>query len=306
MMMRRGLVYVVFAAAVPFVRGQDRGDRPAEPPAQREPTAEDILRALKGERPQNEVVPPGSAGARGEWKRPKPQLRPDGFSMVDKTGSLQQQGEDWWFHCEPDTADPRPPMQLLPNSNLEIMIRTNRGAATPVRFTISGELTVFAGRNFLVVRSVARASSSAEAPPQAATPQGRIRADAAAGEVMQKLHDITPGAAVLPPMGPADAAERAVFGPIVGDGTPVVHRVGRLVREGGWWTLVSDSQRVPTADGPLRLLPNQTLETMVREAQREPSGLVFTVSGEATLYMGRNYLLARVALRRVDLGNLRP
>ena len=88
------------------------------------------------------------------------------------------------------------------------------------------------------------------------------------------------------------------------DGTPLVQRVGRLVRQERWWVLVPDSDRIDAADGPLRLLPNQAVETMMRESQRGGQ-TVFVVSGEITLFENENYLLPRSVTRRVDLGNFR-
>ena len=89
------------------------------------------------------------------------------------------------------------------------------------------------------------------------------------------------------------------------DGSPVVNRPGRLVREGSWWTLAFESNRPDAAEPPIRLLPNQVLELKVRTSQRGSIGLVFIVSGEATLHDGENYLMTRSVTRRLDLGNLR-
>jgi len=44
---------------------------------------------------------------------------------------------------------------------------------------------------------------------------------------------------------------------------------------------------------------------MVKESQHRSGGVVFTVSGEVTLFEGENYLLPRVTTRRADTGNLR-
>ena len=57
-------------------------------------------------------------------------------------------------------------------------------------------------------------------------------------------------------------------------------------------------------DPPMRLLPNQMLERMVRESQGATITVEFIVSGEVTDFMGRNYLMLRKLLRRRNLGNL--
>ncbi len=293
----------------------DRAAAPKHPstaPDEAMPPAEQILRALQRQRPQNEVVAPGSAaGYTGAWTPPKkPLLWPDGFSLVAKTGSLRQDSDRWWLDFDSGQGETPPSIELLPNGNLEVMVRMVSGSPAPIRFSVSGELTVFEGRNLLLIRAASRTTPLAAADQAAGPATPRIRSDAAAEDVLGKLRLQSPEATVLPPSA-GDYAVRAArdgeaSGPILADGAPVVHRVGRLLRHEGGWTLVSDSQRADSREAPLRLLPNQALEAMVRQTQGGSAGLVFIVSGEATLCFGRNYLLARAATRRIDLGNLRP
>jgi hypothetical protein len=91
---------------------------------------------------------------------------------------------------------------------------------------------------------------------------------------------------------------------VLAEGAAVVQRVGRFVQTEGGWTLVSDTQRAAGAEPPIHVLPNRVLEIALADSQRSDG--LFTVSGETTLYFGENYLLPRVAVRRVDSGNLRP
>jgi hypothetical protein len=88
------------------------------------------------------------------------------------------------------------------------------------------------------------------------------------------------------------------------DGTPVIHRPGRLVPGGAGWSFVFESDHPDRSEPPMALLPNRNLELMLKMSQRDPAGLVFVVSGEATAYGGENYLLVRMAVRRPDTGNL--
>ena len=269
-------------------------------------TAEDILRALQRQRPPNDVLPPGSAVAGGvDWKKPKPRIWPEGFSLVEKTGVPEKRADDWWFRFEFPEGDTVEAMQLLPNTHLETMIRMSTTAGSPMRFQVSGEMTVFEGRNFLLIRSVARA-----APPNAATDSSapRVRGDAASTDVMDVLRSQMPSTAQPPgeTLEPLAAGGSVQSDRLAPEGSPVVRRVGRLVRQGEGWLLVSDSQRESAAEPPVAVLPNQVSETMIRETHKGATPLVFIVSGETTVYFGSNYLLPRVATRRVDLGNLRP
>ncbi len=89
------------------------------------------------------------------------------------------------------------------------------------------------------------------------------------------------------------------------DGSPLVARPGRIVRQGSWWTFVFESDHPDNPEPPMILLPNQGLELMVRLAGSGRAGTVFLVSGEVTAFEGANYLLPRSVARRIDTGNLR-
>jgi hypothetical protein len=244
---------------------------------------------------------------------------PEGLFVVGRTGRLAQEGRWWIFAFDDDES--LPPLKLLPNANLELMVRTLRGASGPIRFTVSGELTVFDGENLLLPSTASRAGSLADgagstAPSRSGEENGdpaqspaRPRPDASAEDVLAALRAKQPNQAILPlaapgfdedaPQRPAGFASSSML-----DGSPVVNRVGRLVRQGSWWTFVSDSDRPDHSEPPLRLLPNQGLERMLQESQRG-NRAVFLVSGEVTLFEGENYLLTRITSRRVDTGNLR-
>ena len=283
----------------------------SEPPTQ--PTAEDVLRALQLRRPVNDVIPPGSRAARDAVPAntiPSDRLLlPEGLSVVGRTGRLSSEGQ-WWIFAFDDDAS-LPPIKLLPNANLELMVGTLRGASVPVRFTVAGELTVFEGENFLLPRTALRAAGDADTPAQkgdAAPSPPRVPPDATAEDVLATMQALQPKEAILP-LGATAADEKGrsrsagYSGSYMSDGSPLMNRVGRLVRQGSWWTFVSDSDRPEQPEPPLRLLPNQGVERMVRESLH--GGGVFLVSGEVTSFDGENYLLTRVATRRVDTGNLR-
>lgn len=92
--------------------------------------------------------------------------------------------------------------------------------------------------------------------------------------------------------------------PLLLEGTFIVERPGRLVREGGRAKFVFYQQEGGTGPRHIEILQSQLLEVMEREAE---SGLTeFVVSGEVMRYRDRNFLLLRKILRRVDHGNLGP
>jgi len=285
-------------------RPQDEASKKDED-GSRQVTAEDVLRALQRQRPLSEVIPPASR-ANKPASSSKGTLRPEGSTIAELSGSISHQGEWWVFNQE--CTGPCPPFKVLPNSQLEMMVRTMEGASEPLSFIVSGEITVFDGENYLLVKYAARAGRTIEAPT-APSPPPQVRADASAEDVLAKLQTQQPDQSVIPhPSGDSPAASRrapADARALILDGSPIVNRPGRLVRDGSWWTMVFESDRREGAEPPMRLLPNQALDLMVRTSQRSAPGPVFIISGEATLYGGDNYLMTRSVTQRLDLGNLR-
>jgi hypothetical protein len=81
-------------------------------------------------------------------------------------------------------------------------------------------------------------------------------------------------------------------------------RTGRLGQQGNWWIFIFEADNDSYPEPPMKLLPNQTLERMVRESRGGLDPVVFIVSGEVTDFKSENYLLPRKVLRKRDLGNL--
>ncbi len=100
--------------------------------------------------------------------------------------------------------------------------------------------------------------------------------------------------------GLAEAARQ----PTLPEGTFLVERPGRLVREDGRPMFVFHADGSTSVPTMMELCPNQLLELMEREATAGVND--FIVSGEVTQYRDRNYLILRKILRRVGHGNLAP
>lgn len=93
--------------------------------------------------------------------------------------------------------------------------------------------------------------------------------------------------------------------PRLPDGYMLMDRSGRIAQEGPWWVFAFESDSGTHPEPPMKLLPNQALERMVRESRGGLEPIVFVVTGEVTDFRGENYLLPRKVLRKRDLGNLR-
>lgn len=80
------------------------------------------------------------------------------------------------------------------------------------------------------------------------------------------------------------------------EGFYISNRLGRLVRGAGCWMFVFESQSKDSADSPVVILPNRWLEKMEADVLSTAEPIIFKVSGEITVYHGRNYLLLRKVL----------
>ena len=278
-----------------------------EQDAAERPTAEDVLAELQKKRPLNEVIPPASAAARGPAKVAR-RILPDGSSLIDRRGRLEYRPPWWVFLDESESVEQ--PLKLLAGAILEKMVRTTIGTDASVSFIVSGELTVYRGENYFLPRVAMRATATAPAVNnQSERVDSTLSADATADEVFEALSQERPRQEILPPKDPTPG-DRPVGAPSAGhpaipDGFPLINRPGRIVRDGLLWTFVFESDHPDHPEPPMKLLPNLNVELMVTAAERDSGGLVFVVSGEVTAFGAENFLLARVAMRRIALGNLR-
>jgi hypothetical protein len=211
-----------------------------------------------------------------------------------------------------------------------------QGSAEALPFEISGEVTAYRGENYLLARSAMRgartpeaaktgggaAESGAATPPSLAAGNGAgvaeqqprpagpesVATTAPAEDVLARMKQLAPARTTMEPDAPqpGEAGDDVSSGSAeMFEGTPIVRRIGRIVPQGDGWAFAFDTDHAQDAEQPLRLLPNQSLQFMVELYERNPAGLVFTISGEVTDFSGRNYVLARSVTRRLDLGNLR-
>lgn len=306
-------------------------DRPLDESVPKNATAEELLRALRRDGPTGEVVPPASAtnGAR----RDAPSLLvPEGATAVDRTGSLRRDGR-WWVFVEAG-PEAQPPIRLLPNANLEVMVRTTEGTDLPVNFVVSGELTVFEDHNYLIVRLARRLlkttreeggpSADARADETVTGDDGSVvpstrpgdtqvddpsKAGTPVEDVLAALQRQAPAETAMPvlaaPTDESSARSASIPLGVMPDGAILVHRPGRMIRQGDWWSFSFESDRPEHPEPPMKLLPCRNVELMLRASERGNVGLVFLVSGEVTFFAGENYLLPKLAMRRIGSNNTR-
>lgn len=140
-------------------------EKPAEKgdakPDKAQPTAEEVLARMRREKPTNEALPPLSKQEEVDSVRSvaaRQDLLPEGSPLSNRPGRLIKPDDCWWtFVLESDHKDrPEPRLRLLPCSRLEQMVRAVENASTDIVFVVTGEVTVFDGENYLLVRVARR------------------------------------------------------------------------------------------------------------------------------------------------------
>ncbi len=146
---------------------QPAKDETAVQPA-RQPTAVEIMQELMKKRQSRPPIPPTRPERkvidplRTPTSRPGPgpkqegyPLKPDGSMLVDRVGRLIQRPKGWFLVFESEGKVLRePPMQILPNRDLQTMEEYSANGTRPVKFRVSGEVTEYRGSNYLLVRKV--------------------------------------------------------------------------------------------------------------------------------------------------------
>ena len=253
----------------------DDGGRCASPPAFQEAPESDHI-----------------ADRRLRWRDKKPQLLPEGTPIVSALGRPVRDGDSWLFVFEGRQGEPsHPPMPLLRNTWLEVLVPDDPTVDEGEMFILSGEVTTYRNRNYLLANVPMRASRQGRPEAvAAAVPSGDPLSERSADEVLKIMQAAAPETPVV--WGPSSQA------------LPVIGRPGRLIRDDTWWTFVFESDHPEHAEPRLRILPSQLLEMMADQVEAGATGLVFVVSGDVTEYRGDRYLLTRSAMGRPEMGNL--
>ena len=176
----------------------------------------------------------------------------------------------------------------------------------------------------------------ARPPPSESEEKPEVAWDADAEEVLARMKQLAPDmpALVQAERDPAvSSSPRRAAAPLL-EGSSLIARTGRLIggsfgrepfggepfggelrveplraeslsRDGTDWYLAFDADHLDQAEAGFRLLPNAVLEFMIQSNDGIAGGSVFVVSGEITEFEGRNYLLARTAIRPLQTDNLR-
>ena len=210
-------------------------------------------------------------------------------------------------------------MLVLPCATLERLERAMALDPTLERVTFTGQVTVYDGRNYLLASRYARLGAASEPEIEDAAPEGgdepgerappALRDDPEVRELIEAL-EARPRGVMGEERGagaPAGALDAAGTTRAPAEGTAMVRRRGRLVRDGaGGWTLRFDNgPETGAGDEPLGVLPCMLLMEMERRVMREGDDLDMLVSGRIYSYRGRGYVLPTL-MQLVPRGGINP
>ncbi|HVT82821.1 MAG TPA: hypothetical protein VHM90_19440 [Phycisphaerae bacterium] len=224
----------------------------------------------------------------------------EGQQLLARSGRLKKDEAGNSVFVFDERQEPHyPPMQVFPSHRLERMedvaFADGRNGADTL-FAINGEVSQYRGKNYLYVTEnpygmPTRAATTATAPASAAA---SASAPAASVAFVDVPAPDTPVTVLLP------------------ETTVIAGRDGRFVKDvksgQELITFYSDGKRM--FDPPMGLLPCKFLAYMEEQTEMGNKPIRYKVSGEVTLYRGKNYLYLRTAWEVKDLnqgiGNFAP
>lgn len=349
------------AAEAPAGNGAARSDSPNADAAQDQDTpnasdsasAERILDELLQRRSEDPLIDPARPDDQSSATRSDPaaappaSLRREGTFIVSRSARMApvSRGSSAWmilFDATPDQPQP-PPMYLMPCRILEDMeaIHRDRGD-DPVRFTVSGQVFVYRGANYLLPTLMSPAPQRDEPPQESqeqADPPDRDQpseqdADEqqrSAEEVLEELlrrrseRDGTtgPASADAPgdrrpsapaPVSPASSGDVSGTAPgaaerLMREGSFIITRRARMVpvgQDSSAWMILFESDTGADGAPPMYLMPCRMLEDMEAIVRDQGDAAKFIVSGEVFVYRGTNYFLPTLMKLAPDRGNLSP
>jgi len=144
-----------------------------------------------------------------------------------------------------------------------------------------------------------------EQPPTVDHEQPQTPAQPSPEDIIRAFQQDRPAATPIRPMGTGSSKElQDRSAALLREGEYLGNRTGRLSRDGNWWTIVFESDSAEAPRPPMRLLPNQLLERMIRESEAAASSISYLISGEVTMFESDNYLLLRKVMRRQNISAL--
>lgn len=190
-------------------------------------------------------------------------------------------------------------MALEPSQRAEQLESAGAGGEGGVTATLTGQVFNYRGRQYLLVTAYAGAAAAPKPEPAPKPGAEETSGDPRVDAIVRDLEEARSEPRALSAIKPLPAAAAGAEAPIpAAEGTLVVNRRGRLVRESGSQGRIAfaiDNDADAPAMPAMVVLPCTVLERMELLAAAKGDELVFRVSGRVTTYAGRNYLLPTLA-----------
>ena len=219
--------------------------------------------------------------------------------------------DPWHFRITGKAADPQGRHRdfvLMPNRVLEDMERAQADTIQQVTFTLSGNVTLFEDRNWIMPRhaEVHTGHAPREEPTHIpADPSEDMRDGASDGDsIADIVADLQSSIKTLPRTLDAGAAEASDITEEP-DGMLILSRRGRLLRgRHGAWVFIFDADAWGGNDAPAVLLPSATLQTLIQTGRKGDYRDPVHLSGSMTTYRGRRFLLPTAMTELRERANL--
>lgn len=298
-----GLLLAVFAAV-----GQAQTTAPS--------TAEQML---------NDMLKPGPATAQGPATRPQPApiLQPSGYTSKPGAAGLLREGSDViarrghlvkgsnqpYSQFVFDKSQGLSPMFVLPN--LQLMSMEDASAATKedLSFTVSGMVTEYRGKNYIILEPGPEALARQTSTP-VATVQPDSHGSASADQLLKEMLSTDKPSAATPAQagaplkdstsGSAAVAPNAPLVTVLPEQSQIFDRVCRLslCPDGLHEELTFESDGSSLRDPPMIVLPNLKLVDLEKAAGDHNTRM--RVTGTVTEYRGRNYIILQKVVVMAD------
>jgi len=236
-----------------------------------------------GESDQDDQAPPA----------PRYRLMREGKRLFDREGAIRRQGNETRMLIDKENLL----IVLLPTKSLERVEDLSDYGRRKTRFMVCGVVCEYRGRNYLLLDTdrsprMVGAKQAADPEGQPGRPGGNETAAAPAASPARN-RDLPPEAIERDVPGPLKirpllARRPREVGPpsLLRQDKKLVDREGRIIRSNRQTQFVFDN-----GDKPIVLLPNGKLERMEDMADFGRRQMRFRISGTATEYRSRNYLL---------------
>ena len=249
-------------------------------------------------RPQGYVAPP-----------PGPQLLREGSDVIARKGYLQKVPGSAYSQIVflNDSSQPKlATMSVLPN--LQLMSMEDAAAQTDksMIFTISGMVTEYQGKNYILLAPGPEEASRQLPPPSLTSSHGPVSADQMLSDMLTAdnrdpdLPPAVPAAETDVVTGSGSLAPQAPVLTVLRERSQIFDRIARLSHspDGQHEQLTLDSDGTTMEDPPLLVLPNLKLAAL--EGASADRNARFRVTGSITEYRGRNYILLQKVVVMAD------